>query len=139
MSVAICPGGVSDACEFTDQQRKALDAYVRPDPKRADELEDALARGDGVLLPRHVWPDMPVMTCWKGGTVGSFTSQFDDYFPHDLPVRDIGYLATELRGSVPITSEAARKTFLIMIAPRSWLAKRARGGGSALRRRGFDQ
>ena len=98
-------GGLSDAYNIPDEQRKAMEPYLRPDPRRADELQAAMDMGDGVLLPRYVWPEMPVMTCWKGGTVGSFTSHFDEYFPTGLPVRDIGYLATELRGSVPITCE----------------------------------
>lgn len=98
-------GGLSEAYTISDEHRKAMAPYLRPNPRRADELQAAMEKGRGVLLPRHVWPDMPVMTCWKGGTVGSFTKQFDDYFTPGLPVRDIGYLATELRGSVPLSSD----------------------------------
>ena len=37
--------------------------------ERAAFLERAAAAGGGRLLPRHVWPDMAALACWKGGTV----------------------------------------------------------------------
>ena len=37
--------------------------------------------------------------------MGSYLARFDRYFAPGTPVRDLGYYATELRGSVPITDE----------------------------------
>ena len=48
---------------------------------------------------------MAAVGCWKGGTVGAYLAKFDDLFPQRPPVRDLGYYATELRGSVPLRDE----------------------------------
>jgi hypothetical protein len=78
---------------------------LQPDPERAHHLERAAAAGDGVLRPGRAWPKLAVIGCWKGGTVASYLTQFETYFPQRPPVRDLGYLATELSGSVPLTDD----------------------------------
>jgi hypothetical protein len=75
---------------------------LRPDPSRARQLE-AIAAGGGTLVPGQVWPRLAAIGCWKGGTVGSYLAKFDTYFPQRPPVRDLGYLATELHGSIPLS------------------------------------
>jgi GH3 auxin-responsive promoter len=76
---------------------------LRPDPERARHLERAAAAGGGVLRPGLAWPELAAIGCWKGGTVGAYLAKFDTYFPQQPPVRDFGYYATELRGSVPLS------------------------------------
>jgi hypothetical protein len=78
---------------------------LRPDPERARRLEQAAGRGDGVLRPGLAWPRLAAIGCWKGGTVGAYLARFDRDFPQRPPVRDLGYYATELRGSVPLSDE----------------------------------
>jgi hypothetical protein len=78
---------------------------LRPDPERARRLERAVAAGHGVLRPGLAWPRLAAIGCWKGGTVGSYLANFGTYFPQQPPVRDLGYYATELRGSVPLSDE----------------------------------
>jgi hypothetical protein len=74
-----------------------------PDPERARHLERAATTGDGSLLPGLAWPNIAAIGCWKGGTLSSYLAKFDSYFPHGPAIRDLGYYATELRGSVPLT------------------------------------
>jgi hypothetical protein len=100
-------GTLSTAFDIQPEIRTILEAVLRPDPQRATELESAAYRGDGVLLPRHVWPDMACINCWKGGTVGMYLDRFDDYFMPGLSVRDVGYFASEVRGSVVISDESS--------------------------------
>jgi hypothetical protein len=76
---------------------------LRPDPPRARQLEAIAAAGGGTLLPGMVWSRLAAIGCWKGGTVGSYLAKFDTYFPQRPPVRDLGYLATELHGSIPLS------------------------------------
>ena len=87
---------------------------LRPDPSRARHLEAIAAAGGGTLLPGLVWPRLAAIGCWKGGTVGSYLAKFDTYFPQRPPVRDLGYLATELHGSIPLsdTGDAGVLTLL---------------------------
>ena len=77
--------------------------HLRPDPERAKRLERAASSGDGKLQPGLAWPMLAAVGCWKGGTVGAYLAKFDDLFPQRPPVRDLGYYATELRGSVPLS------------------------------------
>src|SRR5919106_3950013 len=77
--------------------------HLRPDPERAKRLERAASSGDGKLRPGLAWPMLAAVGCWKGGTVGAYLAKFDDLFPQRPPVRDLGYYATELRGSVPLS------------------------------------
>jgi hypothetical protein len=79
--------------------------HLKPDPQRAAHLERAAAGGGGVLRPGLAWPKLAAIGCWKGGTVGTYLARFDTYFPQRPPVRDFGYYATELRGSVPLSDD----------------------------------
>jgi hypothetical protein len=86
---------------------------LRPDPERARHLEQAAARGGGVLRPGLAWPELTAIGCWKGGTVGAYLARFDTYFPQRPPVRDLGYYATELRGSVPLSDQGDAGTIAV--------------------------
>jgi hypothetical protein len=79
--------------------------HLKPDPERARRLERAAASGGGELRPGLAWPRLAAIGCWKGGTVGAYLAKFDTYFPQQPPVRDLGYYATELRGSVPLSDQ----------------------------------
>jgi hypothetical protein len=79
--------------------------HLRPDPGRAHHLEQAAATGGGSLLPGLAWPNLAAIGCWKGGTVGAYLANFDTYFAQRPPIRDLGYYATELRGSVPLSDD----------------------------------
>jgi hypothetical protein len=86
---------------------------LRPDPERAKHLEQAAADGGGVLLPGLAWPRLAAVGCWKGGTVGAYLAKFDTLFPQGPPVRDFGYYATELRGSVPLSDQGDAGTIAV--------------------------
>ena len=85
--------------------RHLVERGLRPDPGRAAVLERAASAGGGRLLPRYLWPDMAALACWKGGTVRPYLDQLVPYFPDGLPLRDLGWLASECRGSVPLTDD----------------------------------
>jgi hypothetical protein len=87
--------------------------HLRPDPERARHLEQAAARGGGELRPGLAWPELAAIGCWKGGTVGAYLAKFDTYFPQRPPIRDLGYYATELRGSVPLSDDGDAGTMAV--------------------------
>jgi len=91
--------------EIDPEIRRKLERELRPDPARASKLERAARENGGKLHPKGAWPDMDVIACWKGGTVGQYLEQFDDFFPTGVATRDLGYLSSENRGSVPLTDE----------------------------------
>jgi hypothetical protein len=92
--------------------RDALAGALRKDPERARALEAMRARRDGHLLPADFWPGLPLLGCWKGGTVGSYINKLPTWFAPDDPermpaIRDWGYLSSEARCSVPVTDDGA--------------------------------
>jgi hypothetical protein len=103
----IADGGINSAvaCELPPHLRRALDPYVRPHKEAAKRLLACLEQG-GALLPMHVWPDLSVLSCWKGGPMAFYLEKMSQYFG-SAHVRDFGYMASEGRGTVPISSDGA--------------------------------
>jgi hypothetical protein len=93
----IDPDLVPDAARFRGR--------VSADPRRAAELA-SLVRGDGRLLPREAWPNLRVLSCWKGGTMPLYLRKLPELFG-DVPIRDLGYMASEGRGGTPLVSSGA--------------------------------
>ena len=89
--------------------RKGLERRLVRDPRRARALALARDRRGGKLLPADYWPDLCLIACWKGGTVGGVVERFPEWFDPDgrapVPVRDWGYLSSEARGSIPLSDE----------------------------------
>jgi len=74
----------------------------RPDPAGARRLE-RIRHAHGELLPRYFWK-LALLCHWTGGTVGLYLPRIRRLYG-DVPVRDIGLLASEGRLSVPLTDE----------------------------------
>jgi hypothetical protein len=98
---------------FSVPQDLRASLHLRPNPERARHLERAAAAGGGPLRPGLAWPELAAVGCWKGGTVGAYLAKFDTLFPQGPPVRDFGYYATELRGSVPLSDQGDAGTIAI--------------------------
>ena len=75
----------------------------RPDRRGARRLEEILDRA-GALLPKHFWR-LSCMTMWTGGTVGLYLPRVRELYG-DIPVRDMGLLASEGRISLPLSDDA---------------------------------
>ncbi len=71
----------------------------RANRRLAARMEAGL-RQDGELLPKHFW-DLSFMTNWTGGTLKLYLPRLSELFG-DVPVRDIGLLASEGRFSLPL-------------------------------------
>jgi hypothetical protein len=99
--------------DFSVPQELRDSLHLKPDPERARHLERAAGSGGGVLRPGLAWPKLAAIGCWKGGTVGAYLAKFDTHFPQGPPIRDFGYYATELRGSVPLSDQGDAGTIAI--------------------------
>ena len=73
---------------------------LRSDPARARVLENARNR-TGRLLPRDIWPELRLIGCWLGGSVGFQAKQLTEYFG-SVPLRDLGLWASEGRMTIPL-------------------------------------
>jgi hypothetical protein len=97
-------GGANPAY-VPDGSPKALTAGLRADPARADELQAILKR-DGALTPTAVWPNLRLLSCWKGGTMPLYLRKLPAVYG-DVPIRDLGYMASEGRGATPLVNSGA--------------------------------
>ena len=71
----------------------------RPNFTLARRLEEHIRR-DGKLLGRHLWR-LSFLANWTGGTLGLYLPRLRELFG-DIPIRDIGLLASEGRFTVPL-------------------------------------
>ena len=76
-------------------------ASLRSRPNRAGARRlERILRQHGELAPRHVWK-LGLLCHWTGGTVGLYLPLVRRHYG-DVPIRDIGLLASEGRFSVPL-------------------------------------
>ncbi len=106
-------GTLSPSSEIEPEiRRRSRDVPASAD-QRARDLERVREQRDGVLLPGDYWPNLALIGCWKGGTVGHYMEKFPAWFDPDgrrpLPVRDWGYLSSEARGSIPLSDDGQRR------------------------------
>jgi hypothetical protein len=104
-------GGLARTLAIEPEIRRQLEQQLCPNPKRALQLQQLRSHRDGRLLAGDYWPQLGLIGCWKGGTVGHYLNQFDGWFNPDgkrpVPVRDWGYLSSEARGSIPLSDEGS--------------------------------
>ena len=112
-------GTLTKEVEIDAKLRSLLEPKLRADPGRARAMETMRSRRSGNLLPADYWPAMALIGCWKGGTVSSYLDRFPEWYDPDgkgMPaIRDMGYLASEARMSIPITDHGAGGVLTIHI------------------------
>lgn len=104
-------GKLSGEFEIEPSLRQALEPKLHADPDRSRQLDEMRKARGGRLLPVDYWPHLALIGCWKGGTVGSYVERFPEWYDPDgcgmPPVRDMGYLASEARMSIPVSDNGA--------------------------------
>ncbi len=104
-------GTLGDEFDIRASLREVLAPQLRADPERAKQLDGFRRARGGKLLPADYWPQLALIGCWKGGTVSSYIERFPEWYDPDgrgmIPVRDMGYLASEARMSVPVSDNGA--------------------------------
>jgi len=84
--------------------RKRVEAGLKPDPARGRALADLAAR-EAELRPRDYW-QLEFVACWTGGSMGHYLPRLASWYGN-LPVRDVGLLASEGRVSIPLEDDTA--------------------------------
>jgi hypothetical protein len=92
--------GASPSSPIATRALEAIRGWLRPDPVRARALERAAADA-GRLTPAACWPELALIACWLGGTAGHHARQLADHYG-DVPLRDLGLVASEGRMTVPL-------------------------------------
>jgi hypothetical protein len=99
-------GTISGRWNVPNEIRGALTRRFSKNPARARQLEIFAGR-HGSLRPREYWPQLKLIGCWKGGTVGIRLKEFDRWFSEGVPARDLGYMASEAQMTLPISDSGS--------------------------------
>ncbi len=97
-------GTLSEGLDVPGPVRDALGPRLKGQSERCREIE-AVIRRTGRLYPKDIWR-LPLLGCWKGGTLTLYLRQFPRYFG-DAVVRDIGLIASEGRMTLPLSDEGS--------------------------------
>lgn len=92
-------GTLSPTIVTDERIRAELARGLRPDPRRAAELE-RLRRGKTRFVPADYWR-LAFVGCWTGGTMGMYLGTLREWYG-EVPVREIGLLASEGRVTIPL-------------------------------------
>ena len=95
-------GTIAADCNLTSSIRQALEPRLKKNPGRADELE-RMVNHFGALRPMDYWPELRMIGCWKGGSVAVRLKELFRWFGEGMPVRDLGYMASEAQMTLPIS------------------------------------
>lgn len=99
----------------------------RPDRKRAKFLGDVLSQ-NGRLSYKDIWPNLQQLVTWTGGSCGIALSSLRRELPDATDIVEMGYLASELRGSLTLDHETGlpgfADTFFEFIERDDWEADR---------------
>ena len=83
----------------------ALQPFLKPQPRRARQLA-RIVQQFGTLRPQDCWPELQLLGCWTGGSAGLQAQHLAAHFG-PVPLRDLGYLASEARITLPLENNTA--------------------------------
>ena len=90
-------GTLSWNFDISSYIREELEAYISPQPERAEELRQLL-KEHGKLEPKHFWPWLQLLSTWKCGNTKIYMEKYMDQFNWDKTMyQELGYIATECR------------------------------------------
>ena len=105
-------GTLTSQLDLPPDTRRSLAERLSPNPERAKILASQLAAA-GRLRPADYWPNLKLIGCWKGGSVGVRLKELASRFGGGMPVRDLGYMASEAQMSLPVTDNGSAGTLTI--------------------------
>lgn len=88
-----------------------LKAAMSPNKVRAELLAKILTE-TGALKPHDCWPDLALIGCWLGGSIGFYANALTAVYGN-VPHRDLGYMASE--GSITIPVENTTSAGLLAL------------------------
>ncbi len=98
-------GTLRDDMQLPGVLGQSLEQYLKQDKNAARKLARLLEQ-EGCLLPRTVWPDLVRISVWKGGPMPFYLERLPGKYGK-ARIRDFGYMASEGRGTIPLTDEGS--------------------------------
>jgi hypothetical protein len=96
-------GTLSHKFPIADEIRAVLEAKLKPNPKRAQELRELKAKY-GKVLPKHYWPNMQVVNVWFCGNTQIYFEKIKDSFAPDCVFHEFGFYSTECKPGIVLKS-----------------------------------
>lgn len=97
-------GTLNSKLNIDPEIRKTIEATLKPNPKRAEELR-ALKAEHEIILPKHYWPDFQILTTWKCGNTKVYMEKFTDSFPQETLYQEFSYFASECRAGLVLNGK----------------------------------
>lgn len=88
-----------------------LNKQLYANPQRAGFLRSK-ASEHTELLPKHYWKNLSVIGCWLGGAIGYHAHCLKEYYGN-VPLRDLGYMASEGIITIPTEDNTAKGVLAI--------------------------
>jgi hypothetical protein len=87
-------GIINEEVDIPLEIRQKLAAGIRPDPKRADELETEFKKGVDRIIPR-IWPDIQGVGSIGTGGFFTYSKKMRRYTGRNVPFDNLSYAASE--------------------------------------------
>jgi len=94
-------GSFADLDALPDNVRDDVAPLLTADPERAAQLAKLTQEHD-TLRFSEVWPNIRLVVTWTGGSCGIAVNHVKPAFPKDTVFMDLGYLSSEMRGTITI-------------------------------------
>ena len=85
----------------SDSLPAAMGRGLRARPQRASYLADRF-EATGRFTYTDIWPNLKGVVTWTGGSCGTALHGLSGLLPADIPIIEVGYLASEFRGTLNI-------------------------------------
>lgn len=88
-------GTISDEIRMPEELRKTLCARLKPDPKRADELQQAFEQGFDQTIMYRIWPRLNFIATIWAGNFSLNARRLQQYSSRSVPYYTMAYVASE--------------------------------------------
>ncbi|MEY4393364.1 MAG: GH3 auxin-responsive promoter family protein [Gemmataceae bacterium] len=93
-------GTLSEKFDIPREVRVAVSGRIKKHQERVGELENIIKQ-HGTLYPKDYWPSTSLLGNWTGGSMGAYLRHYPKFFGN-MPVRDVGLIASEGRMTIPL-------------------------------------
>jgi len=88
-------GQIDPALQIPQSMRDALQARLKPNPERADELEREFSKGFDHAILRRIWPNLSSVAMIWAGNFSSYARKLQKYTGRSIPYYTTAYSSSE--------------------------------------------
>ena len=88
-------GQIDPALQIPQSMRDALQARLKPNPERADELEREFSKGFDHAILRRIWPNLSSVAMIWAGNFSSYARKLQEYSGRSIPYYTMSYVSSE--------------------------------------------